>query len=172
LDPDRWRKIQEFYELALGVEAADRHAFLEEKCVSDESLRHEVESLLFHHENAGRFLPAPDPARPQEPGELISHYEIEARLGEGAMGVVYRAHDTHLRRTVALKVLSPRYAADADRRQRLIGEARVASSLNHPNIVGIHEVGSDGGVDFIAMEFIEGQTLKDVIPADGAIGRP
>ena len=165
--PDRWRKIEALYDAALGVESAQRPAFLEEKCTGDESLRHEVESLLFHHENAGSFLQIPAPAKQLEAGQCVSHYEIQEKLGEGAMGVVYRAHDKQLRRSVALKVLPPDYAADSSRRQRLIREARAASAFNHPNIVCIHEVGSDNGVDFIAMEFIEGHTLKELIPAKG-----
>jgi len=167
LAPDRWRKIEALYEAALQVEPAQRPAFLEENCSGDESLRHEVESLLFHDENAGRFLQVPAKAKPLESGQCVSRYEIQEKLGEGAMGVVYRAHDGQLRRRVALKVLPPEYAADPNRRQRLLREARVASALNHPNIVGIHEVGSDQGVDFIAMEFVEGNTLKEVIPAKG-----
>ena len=165
--PDRWRKIEALYEAVLGVEPAERPGLLEENCTGDESLRHEVESLLFHHENAGRFLQVPAPAKQLEAGQCVSHYEIQEKLGEGAMGVVYRAHDSQLRRRVALKVLPPDYAADSNRRQRLLREARAASAFNHPNIVGIHEVGSDNGVDFIAMEFIEGHTLKEVILVDG-----
>jgi serine/threonine protein kinase len=165
--PDRWRKIEALYEASLEVEPAGRPGFLAENCTGDESLRHEVESLLFHHENAGSFLQVPAPARQLEAGQCVSHYEIEEKLGEGAMGVVYRAHDKQLRRSVALKVLPPDYAADSNRRQRLIREARAASAINHPNIVCIHEVGFDHGVDFIAMEFIEGRTLKELIPAKG-----
>jgi eukaryotic-like serine/threonine-protein kinase len=167
LATDRWRKIEALYEVALEVEPARRPRFLEENCTGDESLRQEVESLLFHHENAGLFLRVPAPPKQLEAGQCFSHYEIQEKLGEGAMGVVYRAHDSQLRRTVALKVLPPYYAADSNRRQRLLREARVASALNHPNIVGIHEVGSDSGADFIAMEFIAGHTLKEVIPANG-----
>ncbi len=162
--PDRWRKIEALYEAALEVEPAQRPGFLE-NCTGDESLRRQVESLLFHHENAGCFLQVPAPAKQLEAGQRVSHYEIQEKLGEGAMGVVYRAHDNQLRRKVALKVLPPDYAADSNWRQRLLREARAASALNHPNIVGIYEVGADNGVDFIAMELIEGDTLKELIPA-------
>ena len=156
MDPERWRKIEALYEAARGVDAA----------------RRAVESLLAHGENAGRFLevPAvemlPEAARPAV-GQRISHYEIQEKLGEGGMGVVYRAYDTQLRRPVAFKVLSPECASDPERRERLLREARVASALNHPNIVGIHEVGSDHGVDFIAMEFVEGKSMGEIIPAKG-----
>jgi Tol biopolymer transport system component len=130
-------------------------------------LRKEVESLLLHGENAGRFLQVPAAVKQLEAGQLVSHYEIQEKLGEGGMGAVYRAYDTQLRRPVALKVLAPGYASDAERRERLLREARAASALNHPNIVGIYEVGSGNGVDFIAMEFVEGKSLGEIIPAKG-----
>jgi serine/threonine protein kinase len=100
-------------------------------------------------------------------GQRVPHYQVEEKLGEGGMGLVYRAYDTQLRRPVALKVLSLEHASDPERRSRLLREARAASALNHPSIVGIHEVGSDNGVDFIAMEFIEGKALSEIIPAKG-----
>jgi serine/threonine protein kinase len=108
----------------------------------------------------------PEPAR-LTVGQQVSHYQIQEKIGEGGMGAMYRAYDTQLRRPVALKVLPPEYASDPERRSRLLREARAASALNHPNIVGIYEVGSDKGVDFIAMEFIEGKSLGEIIPAKG-----
>ncbi len=167
MEPDRWRKIEALYEAALGVEAARRATFLEESCKGDESLRREVESLLFHDENAGGFLRVPALVKPLEGGQRVSRYEVQEKLGEGGMGAVYRAHDRQLRRPVALKVLPPEYAADPERRERLLREARAASALNHPNIVGIYEAGSDQGVSFIAMELVEGKTLQEAIPAKG-----
>jgi serine/threonine protein kinase len=83
------------------------------------------------------------------------------------MGVVYRAYDTRLRREVALKVLPPEHLADPEYKQRLMREARAASALNYPNIVTVHEIGSEGGVDFIAMELVEGKNLREVIPPKG-----
>ena len=108
----------------------------------------------------------PDVAR-LEAGRRVSHYEIREKLGEGGMGAVYRAYDSRLRRPVALKVLPPEYARDPERRERLLREARAASALSHPNIVGIYDVGSDNGVDFIAMEFVDGKTLGKAIPPEG-----
>jgi serine/threonine protein kinase len=167
MDPAQWRKIEALFEAAMGMEPAQRAAFLEEKCAGDESLRKEVESLLLHGDNAGRFLQVPADVKPLGAGQRVSHYEIQEKLGEGGMGAVYRAYDAQLRRPVALKVLPPEYASDPERRSRLIHEARAASALNHPNIVAIYEVGSDNGVDFIAMELIEGKSLGEIIPAKG-----
>ena len=88
-------------------------------------------------------------------------------LGAGGMGVVYSALDTRLNRLVAIKVVKPARAGDSGLRARLLGEARAASALNHPNIVTVYEAGSEGDVDFIAMEFVEGETLARRIPAGG-----
>jgi eukaryotic-like serine/threonine-protein kinase len=100
-------------------------------------------------------------------GKVLGHYRILEKLGEGGMGVVYKAEDLHLDRFVALKVLPPEELTDPERRQRFAQEAKAASSLNHPNIVTIHDVSSDGGVDFIAMEYVQGKTLDQLIPSKG-----
>ena len=104
-------------------------------------------------------------------GQKLSHYRIETKLGSGGMGVVYRARDTHLDRSIALKVLPSSLVSDPDRKSRLAQEARAASALNHPNIVTIYDIGSEGPendrVDFIAMEFVQGKTLDRLIPRKG-----
>ncbi len=94
-----------------------------------------------------------------DPGRRLGHYEIQARLGVGGMGTVYQALDTRLHRLVALKVLSPDQWEGTSGRGRLMREAQAASALNHPNIVTVYEIGHEAGVDFIAMECIEGKTL-------------
>src|SRR5689334_16367961 len=100
-------------------------------------------------------------------GEIISHYEILSLLGEGGMGRVYKARDKSLNRFVALKVLPPDKVADAERKRRFILEAQAASALNHPNIVTVHEIGNEQGMDFIVMEYIPGKVLSDLIPPKG-----
>jgi serine/threonine protein kinase len=100
-------------------------------------------------------------------GQRLLHYEIIEKLGEGGMGVVYRARDTHLDRFVALKVLPPEKVSDPTRKARFIQEAKAASALNHTNIVTVHDIGSDAGTDFIAMEYVAGKTLDELIPRKG-----
>jgi serine/threonine protein kinase len=100
-------------------------------------------------------------------GKTLGHYRILEKLGEGGMGVVYKAQDLHLDRSVALKILPPEKLADPERKQRFTQEAKAASALNHPNIITIHDITSDGGVDFIAMEYVPGKTLDQVIPRKG-----
>src|SRR5215203_4382503 len=106
---------------------------------------------------------APDADR-LVPGATLSHYRIVEALGAGGMGVVYRAVDERLNRTVALKVIG-RDVADADQRRRFLKEARSASSFTHPNIVTIHEVHTDGTIDFIVMELVDGRPLDKRVAA-------
>ena len=99
--------------------------------------------------------------------ESLGHYRIESKLGQGGMGVVYRAYDTHLNRPVAIKTLTAEALADTERIQRFIQEARTASSLNHPNIIHIYDISEQDGVSFIAMEYVEGETLDKAIAQKG-----
>jgi len=100
-------------------------------------------------------------------GTTLAHYRVLEKVGEGGMGVVYKALDTHLDRTVALKLLRPEAVGDAERRWRFIREAKAASALNHPNIVTIHDIAADQEVDFIVMEFVEGSSLDRLITKGG-----
>ena len=135
----------------------------------------EIRAQILALENAdecvtGRLLRDPAAALRYNPpmiGRTLSHFEVIEKLGEGGMGVVYKGRDTQLNRFVALKLLPPDKTADPERRRRFIQEARAASSLNHPNIVTIYEISQADGVDFIAMEFIAGRTLDQLIPRNG-----
>jgi serine/threonine protein kinase/Tol biopolymer transport system component len=104
-------------------------------------------------------------------GFSISRYVVESKLGEGGMGVVYKAHDPQLARAVAIKVLPPEMIADPERKRRFVQEARAASALNHPNIVTVHDIGADGDRDYIVMEYLAGSTLDRRIPATGLPAR-
>ncbi len=100
-------------------------------------------------------------------GETVSHYHIVEKLGAGGMGAVYKARDTHLDRSVALKVLPAEAVADPERKRRFVQEAKSASALNHPNIIHIYDIDSAGGADFIAMEYVPGKTLDQLIGRKG-----
>jgi len=177
MDPARWKRVEEIYHAASERKPEEWVAFLVVACAGDEELQREVGYLLVQpsaealldrpawEPEVGRDMPS-DAALPAV-GQRVAHYQIQAKLGEGGMGAVYHAYDTQLHRPVALKILPAEYASDPERRSRLLREARVASALNHPNIVSIYEVGSDNGVDFIAMELVEGKSLGKIIPANG-----
>jgi serine/threonine protein kinase len=129
------------------------------------TLRQQVDALLASHEQADTFLETPaaallDRRADELTGRTVDSYRIVAWIGAGGMGGVYRAHDTKLDRPVALKLLPPRVAADADRLHRFHAEARAASSLNHPNILVIHDFGRLDARPFIVSELVEGETLR------------
>src|SRR5215203_2589540 len=96
-------------------------------------------------------------------GKRLGRYEIRTLLGVGGMGEVYLAHDTQLLRSVALKLLPPEFTRDEERLRRFKQEALAASALNHPNILTIHEIGSEGDTDFIVTEFIDGISLRELM---------
>jgi eukaryotic-like serine/threonine-protein kinase len=167
---ERWAQIKEVFCAALEKSQEERAAWLNSACGADDLLRVEVERLLAQDDGSMKSPAAAVLAQTTPElaaGDLLSHYRVEVKVGQGGMGAVYRAYDVRLRRQVALKVLPREHMVDPESKERLMREARAAAALNHPNIVGIYEVSSDNGVDFIAMEFVEGKTLKEVIPAKG-----
>jgi serine/threonine protein kinase/TolB-like protein/Tfp pilus assembly protein PilF len=171
MTPERWQQIEALYHEALERAPEQRPAFLEEACAGDQTVRREVESLLAYDECAADFIASPlddlaaellaDEQTALFIGRDLNHYRILSRLGRGGMGEVYLATDTRLGRDVAIKLLPTQFAADGERVRRLKQEARAASSLNHPNILTIHEIGEVDGLPFIVSEFVEGQTLRD-----------
>jgi predicted ATPase len=171
MSSERWERTKEILEQALRLTAEERQAYLESACGSDADLRSEVESLIASHEEAGsQFLcaAAPDvlrlaPPRTLASGTKLGPYEIIELLGAGGMGEVYRARDARLDRLVAIKTLPPAFSADSNRLQRFAQEARSASALNHPNIITIYELGQDGSTHYIAMEMVEGKTLRELL---------
>src|SRR5712671_5129840 len=111
---------------------------------------------------------------PLAPGTKLGPYEILAPLGAGGMGEVYRARDTRLERTVAIKILPAKFSSDPVRKQRFEREAKTISSLNHPHICTLHDIGHQDGVDYLVMECVEGETLakrleKGPLPLDQAL---
>jgi serine/threonine protein kinase len=102
---------------------------------------------------------------PINPGTRFGPYEIQSLVGSGGMGEVNRARDTRLDRTVAIKILPAEFAHDPDRLQRFQYEARILSSLNHPNVMAIHDIGNQDGVYYLVSEFLEGQTLRQRMDA-------
>ncbi|MGA9884917.1 MAG: protein kinase [Candidatus Acidiferrales bacterium] len=166
MTPEQWQQIKEILASTLNQPPADRDAYLLRIC-PDTNVRREVESLIAQHGDSATAIFeqssfSEELASPLQPGAMLGPYRIEARIGAGGMGEVFRATDTRLRRTIAVKLL-PRGRTDPAYGQRLLQEARAASALNHPNIVSIHDISSHQGKDFLVMEYVEGRTLKELI---------
>ncbi len=204
-----WRRVEALFHAARERSPEERPMFLEEACGGDLVLRREVLRLLSKEAQAASFLESPScgfreeveallaggadddaipvtrpaaPARPVlEAGRRLGPYEIQSVIGRGGMGEVYKARDTRLDRTVAIKVLPPGPAGDSDLptsktpwRARFDREAKAIASLNHPHVCALHDVGDQGGLTFLVMEYIEGQTLADrleggPLPVDEAL---
>ncbi len=170
---ERWRRIEEICEGALGLEPTERGAYLAAEYGPDEDLRREVEALLAHEGSAEGFLAMPVDAvaarvfaAPPERdlvGQRLGDYDIVARLGAGGMGVVYRAKDRRLGRDVALKVLPAALEVDPARLARFEREARLLATVNHPHIGAIYGFVEADGIRALVLELIEGETLAAVL---------
>jgi serine/threonine protein kinase len=173
MNPERWQKLDELFQAALECEPGKREAFVAAACEGDDELHGELESMLDHHEQARTFIESPAYALNAETlvhdesetlvGRSLGSYQILNRLGAGAMGEVYLAFEQKLGRKVALKFLHQYLTSDERRVQRFKQEARAASALNHPNILTIFEIGTVDGRHFIATEFVEGETLRELM---------
>ncbi|MCA1637577.1 MAG: protein kinase [Acidobacteria bacterium] len=170
MNPEYWQKIKGLLDDALKLDTEKREQFLDNVCGDDLSLRREMEELLASSKNVESFLEKPVVGEVAEvivnqkdklvSGQSLSHYKVIEQIGKGGMGEVYLAQDTKLHRQVALKVLSSDFAQDDDRLRRFVREVHVTSSLNHPNILTIHEIGGGDDLHFIASEYVKGETLR------------
>ncbi|MEE8549736.1 MAG: serine/threonine-protein kinase, partial [Gemmatimonadota bacterium] len=181
MSPERWARIQALFVELKDLEPEERLRRLAEISRSDPELHPELESLLSVHERVDELLGSfeellsqPDfevpPAFQEEPdphgliGRTVSHYEVVELLGAGGMGVLYKATDTRLGRTVALKFLPPQWGLDGAFKARFEREARAVAALDHPNVCNIHEIGeTEQGQLFIAMAYYEGETVREKI---------
>jgi eukaryotic-like serine/threonine-protein kinase len=170
MTPKQWELVKELYQTALECSPAQRASFLEQN-ERDEMVRAEVHRLLGVHARLGNFLSSPpfvDPRRtganPPErltPGEVLAgRFRIVNFVAAGGMGEVYKAEDLLLDRIVALKLLPKEVAEDRESLEQFLREAKTASALNHPSICTVYDFGEDGARAFIAMEYLEGETLS------------
>lgn len=165
---EQWQQVQELFHAALERGPRDRLAFLEDACGGNEALRKEVAGLISAHETEDHFIDAPAYVAAADvwadghelrPGQSLRHYQIRSVLGAGGMGTVYLAEDTKLKRNVALKLFSSGIGNE-DGRRRLLHEAQAAAALDHPNICAIYEVDEARDHSYIAMQYVEGETLE------------
>jgi len=170
---DRLKHAAELFHAALERPAGERAAFLAEACAADSELLKEVQAFLSVQEQVGGFLDTPEFAAADdgagestsqfESNQTIGHYRIITLIGRGGMGDVYLAQDTKLHRRVALKLLRASLTQDKQRVKRFEQEACAASALSHPNILTVHDSGQEGDVYFIVTEYIEGETLRQLM---------
>ena len=184
MDSERWQLVAQLYASVVELEPSERVPFLAQATGADEGLRREIESLL-EHDSTPVLIDEPmlqtaaavldDDRSNLKPGALLGPYRIDDLLGTGGMGRVYRAIDTRLNRTVAVKVLPHELADNPEFRARFEREAHAIAALTHPHICTVYDVGRHGHTDFLVMEYVEGETLaaridKGRIAVDQALG--
>ena len=177
-DVERWQRVKQLLDQAIGCDAHERAALLDRECGSDSELRSEVESLVSSHQRAGsNFLGKPvinisgslgvraaasvSGQIGLSPGTMLGQYEVIGLIASGGMGEVYRARDTSLHRDVAIKVLPPALLHDEERLRRFEQEARATAALNHPNILAIFQMGVHDGAPYLVSELLDGVTLRE-----------
>jgi serine/threonine protein kinase/Tfp pilus assembly protein PilF len=182
--PQEWQRIMDIFDRAVDLPPAERSALLHIECGDDAGLREYVLRLLDADQGSSSNSFSCSPRRKElietvlrsdqvgaeglssrMIGTTVSHYRIEGELGRGGMGVVFQAYDTHLRRRVAIKILTEELATHGDAGSAVLAEARAASALNHPSIVTIYEVGEHNGEHFIVMELLSGTDLRSLMRA-------
>src|SRR5215472_16218528 len=172
-EANRWARVKDVFQAALERRPDERAAYLDHVCAADSVLRREVDSMLRAHVDASAASFAGHPAidalsaaqigAPPSVviGQQLGHYRIEAAIGAGGMGEVYRARDTRLNRTVAVKLLPAAFSKNRDRLQRFEQEARAAAALNHPNILAVYDVGTYEQSPYLISELLVGATLRN-----------
>lgn len=171
----RWQRIEELFHAASQLEATERSSYLDRECFDDEDLRKEVESLITASENSPAFIDTPalslgmkvlsSESSNAMVGKTVGPYKVVSALGKGGMGEVYLAEDTKLGRKVALKFLSGEFVGDHWAKRQLIKEAQAVAMLDHPNICPVYGIEEAEGQSFIVMQYVEGETLSDLIRA-------
>lgn len=163
-----WEQVKEIFDRAINLPPESRAAFVSAACAGDEELRARVEELLGSYDTD--FLEESPVGEKTETfsgenlfgdNQIVGHYKIRGKIGFGGMGKVFLAQDVNLKRLVALKVLNADFSQKKENIRRFKHEARAASTLNHPNILTIYEIGEFEGVSFIASEYIKGETLRE-----------
>jgi serine/threonine-protein kinase len=172
-NPDRMQQIEKLFLAALEYQPGERTAYLFAACGSDAKLFEEVQKLIAAHEQVGSFMDLPayepvagnhiDSAMQLQIGCQIGQYRILKMIGRGGMGEVYLAQDSKLRRRVALKLLPAHVTRDEQCLKRFQQEAYAASALSHPNIITVYDIGKQDDLHFIATEYIEGETLRQIM---------